>query len=179
MMQLKKREFPHRKQTVVFVLIILVGCALATYAYSAKLLPFNQQRETSETNNTTSNSPSNSQQSTGSLAKEEVANRSTLTPSDSSDGSIPVVITAIQPGDTVLIRTTIGIVATEGTCVLDMNGPNGKTYRGSTGIQAMSSTSTCKGFNVPLSELSSGKWTITISVKSAGAYGSATAEATL
>lgn len=179
MIQLKKREFPHRRQTVVFVLIVLVGCTLATYAYSAKLLPFNQQRETSETNNTALDSPSNSQQSTGSLAKEEVVNKSTSTPGDSNDGSIPVVITAIQPGDTVLIRTTIGIIATEGTCVLNMNGPDGKTYRGSTGIQAMSSTSTCKGFNVPLSELSSGKWTITISVKSAGAYGSATAEATL
>ncbi|MNY56713.1 hypothetical protein D3C86_1928200 [compost metagenome] len=43
-----------------------------------------------------------------------------------------------------------------------MTGPQAKTYTATVAVQALPSSSTCKGFDVPLDNLSSGAWTIKI-----------------
>jgi hypothetical protein len=41
---------------------------------------------------------------------------------------------------------------------------DGSNYSTSVDIQALASSSTCKGFDVPLSQLSSGTWNISIDI---------------
>lgn len=59
------------------------------------------------------------------------------------------------------IRSIIGLVTASGTCSLTLT--NGeKTITKAAAIQALSSDSTCQGFDIPLSELSSGSWSATL-----------------
>lgn len=77
--------------------------------------------------------------------------------------SVSMAITKSESSNgTFIIRTSIQAVSSAGTCTLNMSGPNGKTYSASSKVQALPSTSTCQGFDVPLSSLSDGSWKIEI-----------------
>lgn len=72
------------------------------------------------------------------------------------------ITTTYVNGDKFEIRTSISRITTAGECTLTMQNEEGKTYTTTVGIQALPSSSTCKGFSVPISSLSSGTWTITV-----------------
>ena len=86
-----------------------------------------------------------------------------------------------QSGSNVTIRTLIDKVTTEGTCSMTItNLTNGKTYAQKVNVQALASSSTCQGYNVPVSTLSSGKWKISIDYKVGNtSYGSASQTETI
>ena len=60
-----------------------------------------------------------------------------------------------------------------------MHNTNGQTYSNSVELQAGPSTSSCKGFNVPLSQLSPGKWTINIHYEDNNVTGDTEGEITI
>lgn len=64
-------------------------------------------------------------------------------------------------GTVVKIRVTIAGSQT-GYCLLTLSGPQGQVVTKSANLQAMASYSTCQGFDVPKTELSSGTWTFVI-----------------
>lgn len=68
-----------------------------------------------------------------------------------------------QDTNGVYIRSIIQTVTSSGTCSLKMSGPNDKTYTDTSGVQAMPSFTSCKGFDVPRSSLDTGTWSITVS----------------
>lgn len=77
--------------------------------------------------------------------------------------SVGMEITAANQTDTALqVRTFIQTVTNTGTCSLSMKNSQGATYTATADVQALSSTTTCKGFDIPLSQLSPGPWTIII-----------------
>lgn len=75
--------------------------------------------------------------------------------------SIHAEITNTDQDDSSLrIRTLIQTVTNSGMCSLSMTGPDGQTLNFTSDIQALPSSSTCKGFTIPLNQLSPGVWTI-------------------
>lgn len=69
-----------------------------------------------------------------------------------------LVISAVNQNDGVLqIRTLIGALTEEGSCTLTLT-KDSKTLTQTVGVQPTSSSTTCKGFDVPVSQLSPGEW---------------------
>lgn len=89
-------------------------------------------------------------------------------PTPSSNGGKPTVSVSItatttdKAADVLYIRSLIQTVSSSGKCTLSMNNDSGSIYSSSAESQPGPSTSSCKGFNIPLSKLSPGKWKITI-----------------
>ncbi|MES2876027.1 MAG: hypothetical protein V4678_01000 [Patescibacteria group bacterium] len=92
---------------------------------------------------------------------------------ESVDGTIT---SANQSENAIVIRAVFPVVKSSGTCSLSMNGPDGKKFSDKVEIQALPSSTTCKGFNVPLSSLSQGVWAIAITFNASGTTGDATTE---
>lgn len=167
------------------LLVIIIGWLLYTYHYQT--WPFTTNKsQTSPTNSKIDYSPpSGDQTKTGADVKSQIANsdKDSASSSQSSPTSQPstlgVSITTVQPGQTVRIRTIIDTVTSSGKCKLNMSGPNGKTYTATAATQAMASSSTCQGFDIPMTSLSSGDWQISITVTDGSSTGSATTEKTL
>jgi cytoskeletal protein RodZ len=81
----------------------------------------------------------------------------------SGQSSVQMTITAANQTASVLqVRTQIDIVADSGTCTLTLTKAGSATITQTAGIQSFASISTCKGFDIPLSQLSSGIWNIAL-----------------
>lgn len=77
--------------------------------------------------------------------------------------SVGMEISAANQTETTLqVRTFIQTVTNTGTCGLSMRNIQGATYTATAEVQPLSSTTTCKGFDIPLTQLTPGTWTITI-----------------
>lgn len=75
-----------------------------------------------------------------------------------------LISSKIQDGDTVKIRSIInGTVSNSGTCSISIRN-NGSTYTATAPTSAMTSYSTCQGFNISKAELGSGDWIIDLPV---------------
>ena len=151
---------------VVFC-ILLTGGLLAYkkfYTGTTKDIPENQTDAHDYTRKTDLNSPSDDQKAAGDEAKKQTTENTDIT--KPADGTLSIIITAANQTDTTLqLRTLIDSVISSGTCILEMTKGQTKVTR-STDIQALASNSTCKGFDLPLSELSQGNWNVKITVDS-------------
>lgn len=88
-------------------------------------------------------------------------------------------ITASEVQDQVFIlRINIDQYLSTGTCTLTMT-KNGRTITKSAEIFASASTSSCQGFDLPVSELSSGLWDINIKLQSGSRTGNISGKANL
>lgn len=181
--QSAKRKRNSLKLIVPLTIMVILLVGWLYYAHSSKMWPFLQDKSTNQPDSTDTidyKTPSSEQSEEGESIKQQAAEKIEPTSDDkTAEDSIPITITSVQPGSTVYIRTVIGVVSSSGTCELSMVGPNGKTYTATSGLQAMASSSTCKGFNIPMSELSSGSWQIDISVTTNSKTGRASAQETL
>jgi len=178
---------------VVFFSLLALLLAGGVTLYALRIGPFKQQA-TSQTVGTPTNSvdynpPTQEQTAAGEAAKQQSANGATgsdpsPTPTPPANGSsksqVGMEITAANVNAGVLqIRTLIQAVTSSGTCTLSASGPNGASYTASSGIQAGPSTSTCKGFDIPVSSLSTGNWSIRINFENDSLQASATTEKAL
>jgi cytoskeletal protein RodZ len=173
----------NRNQTrPILVFSAIVGIVLFTLlgaSYYFKKWPFSPvPTSTSQTNSTINyTKPTEQQMTAGTQAKEQAADSKTAQQdSDKSSSSLGVTITTVQPGTVVYIRAMIDKVTTSATCHLAMVGPGQKTYSAEAPTQALAGTSTCRGFNIPMTSLAPGVWKITVSVTDGTLSGSATTE---
>lgn len=84
---------------------------------------------------------------------------------NSSESLTGSLTSAAQSGDNLIIRVNIDQYLSSGTCVLKLES-SGKVVEKSAPIFPTASTSSCEGFDVPVSELGSGKWDIIITLSS-------------
>lgn len=77
-------------------------------------------------------------------------------------------------GSTLSIRTTIDQSISSGTCKLVLSHTGAPSITKQAEIIANPSSATCMGFDIPISELSSGTWTATITVTGGSRQGTAT-----
>jgi len=103
------------------------------------------------------------------------------TPSDTTDGKtkVSIVITAANQNGTIYqLRSLIETVASEGTCTLTLT-------KGTTSVvktaptQSNPSTSTCQGFDIPISELAPGTWRASLVFENSTLKGSVEKEITI
>lgn len=166
----------------MIILLALVGAAWAYYHF------------TPTTANTTSapqsinyGQPTQDEISTGESIKNNASSGNgsdqSSNPEPSTDGSLSEVgmeITASNQDESYLyVRTLIQTLTSSGTCTLTMTGPASKLYVATSGVQALPSTSTCAGFNIPLSSLSLGIWTISIKFTNTAVKASISKEITI
>ncbi|AGL62207.1 exported protein of unknown function [Candidatus Saccharimonas aalborgensis] len=173
----------NRNQTrPILVFSAIVGIVLFTLlgaSYYFKKWPFSPaSSSTSQTNSTINyTKPTEQQMTAGTQAKEQAAANSSQQNTDKKDTPLGVTLTTVQPGTVVYIRAMIDKVTTSATCHLAMVGPGQKTYSAEAPTQALAGTSTCRGFNIPMTSLAPGIWKITVSVTDDGTLsGSATTE---
>lgn len=124
---------------------------------------------------TTSDTFDNSPATTDEIEAGEQIKRDSLEKNDTGETPAPsgeiqkvgVIITAANQVDgQLLVRSMIDTISNDGVCTLTLQKSDGTIVTKTAGVQASASSSTCKGFDVPLSELSSGEWRITVTYKS-------------
>jgi len=110
----------------------------------------------SENNNSDSSSEQN-------ISKEEGS--SSETP---STNKLETIITVLEADEkTLYVRSETQGIYAEGSCTLTLT-KSGKTITKNASVQALPQTTTCKGFNIPRSELSSGTYSVTLKVSAGG-----------
>lgn len=140
------------------------------------------------------NPASKEQLDTGAAIKEQsLSGNSTKSGSSGSDqppapitqtngkSSVEVSITAANQTDNSLqVRALISVLDTSGTCTLSLRKQSSDQLVTKTvGVQALANTATCKGFDIPLSELSTGTWDATLAFHSTDFTGSSSQTITI
>ncbi len=193
----KKALLSSRRRIVLVVFFSVIALAVigTLTLYALHVGPFKSPAPSANvgvpTNGIDYNPPTPEQTSTGDAAKQQTTNGATGSdpspaPTPSTTGSskpqVGMDITAANIDSTagvLRVRTLIQTVTSSGTCTLTASGPNGKTYTASAGVQAGPSTSTCKGFDIPISSLSSGNWSIQVSFENDSLQATASTEKSL
>lgn len=154
------------KTAIITVLILVLAIAFGVFVFvrwsnkgSSDTQPSNDQ--SSVIDHYVSEEPAtNDQQAGGQSIKDTVLDEQPTSTGDDYASSITVTN---QSSGILYIRTKIEAVTSSGSCTLKMNGPSNKTYSATSQVQALTSYSTCQGFNVPISNLTPGIWNISIS----------------
>lgn len=175
--------------TIIIAAIVLILGATAA-AYCLKVGPFS-----SKANNSVNLEPATEdQKTTGSDIKkntlEQVNAGKESTGSDPSPAPQPVegsskksvgmeISAANQTASMLQVRTFIQTVTSTGTCKLSVKNAQGTEFTATADTQALSSTSTCKGFDIPLDKLSPGVWNIVIDFSNDNLIASTSKEVTI
>lgn len=176
-----------KKSVLITSAVIVLMATGVVYAYTQNLGPFKKDYSTQPA--------SDDELSTGSDIKKRSLENSGISSSEDKvspgsdplpeptpgvDGNKPTVdmeITAANQNGSILnIRTLIQTVSSTGTCNLSMQSQAGRTYTMTAEPQPQPSSTTCRGFDIPVSELTPGAWTIRIDFENEEIYGSASKE---
>ena len=104
------------------------------------------------------------------VRKEEVVQYDGNNPNEG--GQLTGVVTyAGVSGDYLMIRVNIDQYLTSGRCALTLQQTGTEVYNEEVNLVDSASTSTCEGFNVPMSKLGAGKVTILINLYSGNKTG--------
>lgn len=159
-MKIKKAK---SKKPLITSLVILFLLVLALGAYVFYLKSQNQNSDNSETSTQVNlDPPTNEQKQAGDkIKKDSINNEGTTSP----ENVVNVSITAANQNNSSLqVRTLIDTVTSTGKCTLTLK-KDSVTITKEAGVQSLSSSSTCTGFDIPTAELSEGSWQLTIDFK--------------
>lgn len=112
------------------------------------------------------------------VKKEEIPQYSGDDP-NKSETLTGVVSYAGVVGDKLIVRLNIDQYLTDGSCKLNLIKDNTTIYNIVVGVETSVATSTCKGFEVPVAELSKGDLKIEIDLNSGDKYGKILGEVTI
>lgn len=186
-MKIARKKTSRKKVALVALALVLALGIMAGSLYALKLWPFSQPSNT-EVNKIDLSEPSEEAKEAAEAVKKQTTNTTDKFGNNSGRAVAPEVpagtkadsglrITrAVQSGEQVSIRTLIPVFTGQGTCELSMDGPEGASYKASAPVQAMASSSTCAGFNIPVGELTGGTWKVTIVLSNENLSGSDSTE---
>jgi len=179
-----KKRFPKKFIAISIAVLLLASTPfIYVYAFNGNLFGWNNHQSSKPKNSTkgidTINySPATKEQQD---AGNQTKSGSSDTPSaptpipNSTKKNVQLTITAAQQnGSTLQIRVMIGAVEGAGVCTLTLTSVGQSTVTKTTNSQALASTSTCQGFDIPISELPAGTWRAIIEYNSTALTGSAT-----
>lgn len=182
-MKIKQKGTKKQRIIKIIILIMLItilsGGTLGYLFISGNSVlgwtPYPKQQSSSKDNNP----PSTEQINNGQNIKDQSIKNSgssgsdqPLTPIPQTDGRnmVGLTITSIIKADASLIKisTLISYLDQSGSCSLVVKDSRASTmYSSTVGVQAMSSSSTCKGFDVPTTNLSPDTYTFNLKYTSA------------
>ncbi len=178
---IKKRSPKHRKLVIALLCIALLFAGALVFAYFKDLGPF---KNTPPTETVDYNEPSDDQVKEGQDVKQQTIESETK-PTDSSSGtdtsatssatgSVAVEITNEPRNDNGVlnVKTLIQEVNSSGTCTLTLSKSGQQSVVKTAKVQALPNSSTCQGFAVDVSKLTSGAWNLKIEYKSNKSNGS-------
>lgn len=189
-LKIKSKKISKKTSLIIVAALAVVLIALACYVFLFKgslfgWSPYSTDASTGINHGTDYKAPTNAQIKEGDQIKSNSLNDKSKTGSSGSDqppaptptsngkSSVGVTITATnQTNDAFQIRTLISALDDGGTCTLTISKSGHTTVIQTAGVQNLSSTSTCKGFDVPLANLAQGDWNVTISYSSSTLAGS-------
>lgn len=167
----------YKRKIIIASLIVVVALGGYTaFAATQNIWPFPAEERAE---NVDYSEPTDEQRQSGSeasnRAKEEPADETSeyKEPDENSETyETDVTITSAgQNGDQLQIRTLINTTSA-GHCTLTLSG-GGQTITREADTQALASSSTCMGFDIPRSEVSAGEWIVRIDYRNSSATGSA------
>lgn len=175
-----KKTFSKKVLIIILVLAILVGGSV--YAFRGNLFPKNTPSKSKTPSNSSVNySPATTnQKAAGSSIKSQSATDGANTnPNPSPTGQNKSTVTvsipsANQVGSYYHITSQINTVTANGTCTLTLSKAGQTTVTATASVQAQATVSTCEGFSVPLSQLSTGTWQVNLIFSSDTLTGSTT-----
>jgi flagellar basal body-associated protein FliL len=153
---------------ITLILVVAIACYLVVVSFMVKKTsdPNTEQKAETPAQVIDETSPTQEQLDAANDIKEE-ANKN-----NPSTESTAITAVASLNEEVIRVQTTINKVTNDGTCTLTFTkGSISKIY--TAGVQALSSYSTCKGFTVDSSELSSGTWNINVTFVSGSVSSSA------
>jgi hypothetical protein len=173
---MKIHQPKHPKAVVILkITIVLILSGLTATAHQLKLWPFTQAND----NSINLEKATDEEKKTGTQIKEQSLNGAANSNKNQSgsDQSLPPqpiegsnkksvnieITSAIQDQSALRIRSLIQTVTNTGECTITLSQPGRASYTATADIQALSSSATCKGFDIPLDQLSKGTWKITLS----------------
>lgn len=171
MQSLKKR--PHKRRWPIVIISVAVLLAASAVAYAFTQEPSTNKQQGGGTSHTTDTTQTNlspatddEKQAGSDTKKDSIDNKTDSSSGDSNGQSFSVTLTASSQDSGVyhlryLIQATLG----SGTCTLTLTKGSTAVER-SASVQASASTSTCQGFDIPTSQLSSGQWQASLNVTS-------------
>ena len=173
-MRIQQKKSPKKALLIAGIAVLILGGGV--YAYYATR-PSDDKRSTETANNDTPKTNDETDKTNDKTTPTTLGEDGKDTPkqyegdSPNTSNSLTGVINykSVVDGNLTL-RVTIDQSLTSGTCSLKLTSA-GKTVTRSASIITNPSSSTCEGFSVPVSELSSGQWTIEITVTSGGRTG--------
>lgn len=176
-MKIRKNTVNNKPLLVILaiVLVLLVGSGV-TYAL---FQPWNNQESQTESeavNDVDYDKATQDQIDNGADIKEDVINNDT--PTLTNNLSLTISSFKKDPS-TYHIGVDIAQLISSGGCKVTLSSPNKQSKTYTSDIQALPGYSTCKGFDIPLSELQSVNWTIEASVTSGSSNGTAKGEVTI
>jgi len=180
-MKVKTKKTYKKKIIIVLVCLLVLAGIYGTVAFYQDWFPFVKDKNTSkDVNGIDYNLPTDEQKQAGERQKKSTAEQNPDTKTNTSQdqnsnsgGTLQVTITANQNGNIVQIRSFITKISSSGTCNITLTKGSSKVTK-SSGIQALPSESTCRGFDISTSELTAGNWQATIVVGIGTQTGSAT-----
>lgn len=160
---------------ILTIMTIVILSGLTVTAHQLRFWPFTQANDSS----INLEKPTNSEKKAGTQVKEQSLNGATNNSKSQSgsDQSLPPqpiegsdkksvnmeITSAIQDQSLLRIRSLIQTVTNTGNCTITLSQPGHPVYSATSDVQALSSSATCKGFDIPLSQLSKGSWKLTLS----------------
>lgn len=177
----------HRKITIIIVCIVLtllVGSLVYVYKFNGNILGWKPSQNTQQENNKyspttpeqkkagidTKKNSLNSQNS----SKTSTSNDAPLPPTtvESGKDKVELIITAENQSDTSYqVRTQIGYVTNDGSCTLTLKKDSTLVTK-TAAVYPLAKTSTCQGFDIPITELSAGTWQMDITFSNSTLIGS-------
>lgn len=179
-----KRKSGFKKALIILLISLVLATGVGAAMYALKVGPFTetppvqQESESSQKKDSSSDSSATDikDQKIDDPTSNSIKNQEGDTSSSDNDNNGMQITSALVSGDTFRIRTLIPSITSAGTCSLTMSKSGSTSYNASAGVQPMASSSTCKGFDIPLASLSSGTWKISVIYTNGDVSSSATKE---
>lgn len=181
-MKIKKPR--HTKSILVTSVLIVAAGGYGAYAYSTDLWPFlptkviPMQSQDSDSSDKDNSNVGNSDQNTGQIPAKQTPKQYETPDSDKPSAyTLTGTLNANIAGSKLQIRVTIAQLLDNGTCQLTLtNKSSGDVVTRKADTINNPSSASCKGWDVPLNELSAGTWNVDILVTSGDKSGHITGE---
>jgi hypothetical protein len=172
-----QKRSPKLKFIVLAVLILVVigGGVVAAYSINKANNAVTEQKKTNQVSPEGINYGEATDEQKQAGIDQKGNTQSDQPPTTQPGDPINIVFTALNPptaaNSNLQIRVRIDTVTSTGTCTLTLT-KGSVTVTKQAGTQAGPSTSTCQGFDIAGSELSSGSWNATVKIVSGDQVGS-------
>lgn len=190
-MKINKQQNPILRKRIVIpvaaALVIIIGTLSYLYISKTSFFGWQPSPTTHGTQAIDYNKPTPEQVAAGDQTKQQaLANKSANSGTDqppapapaaqpNGKGVVEVIITAAnQTSSALQIRTQISTATDTGTCTVTLTKSGATTVTQTAAVQPLATVTSCKGFDVPTSQLSTGSWHIALHFENASLTGDAT-----